>query len=295
MMKKKFISLLAVIVSIVVLQGCTQPVPPAHLGKVLTKVGYTPDIHPPGLVPGFGPFSRSKLILLETGTRAITEKVNVKLADKADLTFDVRFRTRIAGDERVINPMFNDITPVDQKVTLMSVYNTYGKMVVRNVSRQIMNDYKVDEVHSNYDRIGAELAIALEEKFKNLPLDMSDVALGQIVWPQSLTAAIDATLTSRAEIAKIEADKKKEIADAKAREAIARANYAGEIVEAETLRDYNKTIADGISENFLRFKALQVQSSMIEAMKSNPNGNTVYMPYDAMGTIGAQMQMFNSQ
>lgn len=217
----------------------------------------------------------------------------MKLADKANLTFDVRFRTRIAGTKSVINPMFNDITPVDGKVSLISVYNTYGKMSVRNISRQVMNNYKVDEVHKNYDRISTELAIALSEKFKNLPLDMSDVALGKMEWPEALTTAIDATLTSRAEIAKIEADKKKEIADAKAREAIARANYAAEIVEAETLRDYNKTIADGISENFLRFKALQVQSTMIQAMKSNPAGNTVYMPYDAMGTMGAQMQMFN--
>lgn len=285
---------IALAACLLLLSGCTQPVPPAHLGKVLTPNGYTPDIHPPGRVSGFGPFSRDSLILLETGTKTVTEKINVKLADKADLTFDVRFRTRIAGSDAVINPMFNDIVPTDGKVTLEVVYHTYGKMIVRNVARQVMNDYKVDEVHTNYDRISSELAIALSAKFKNIPLDMSDVALGKIVWPAALTAAIDATLTSRAEVAKIEADKKKEIANAKAREAIALAVYAAEIVEAETLRDYNKTIADGISENFLRFKALQVQSKMIDAMKANPAGNTIYMPYDALGTMGAQMQMFNN-
>jgi hypothetical protein len=262
---------------------------------VLTPSGYTPDIHPPGRVSGFGPLSRDTLILLETGTKTITENINVKLSDKADLTFDVKFRTRIAGNNTVINPMFNDIVPVDGKVTLNMVYQTYGKMAVRNISRQVMNNYAVDEVHSNYDRISTELAIALKEKFQHLPLDMSDVALGKIVWPAAVTAAIDATLTSRAEIAKIEADKKKEIADAKAREAIAEAQYRAEMVEARTLRDYNKTIADGIRENFLRFKALQVQSLMIDSMKANPSGITVYMPYDAMGTMGAQMQMFNAQ
>lgn len=294
-MMKKLLSIAAVMFSLVIMQGCSEPIPPAHSGKVLTSSGYTPDVHPPGRVGGFGPFSRSKLILLETGTKTLTEKIKVKLADKAELIFDVRFRTRIAGKDTVINAMFNDIIPVDDKVTLAMVYATYGKMIVRNVSRQVMNDYAVDEVHANYDRIGEELAIALREGFLNIPLDMSDVALGNVQWPAAVTAAIDATLSSRAEIAKIEADKAKEIADAKAREAIAEANYKAEMVEAKTLRDYNNMVADGISENFLRYKALQMQAKMVEAMKSNPAGTTIYMPYDAMGTMGAQMQMFGKK
>lgn len=73
-MKKKIIGLLAISASLLVLQGCSKPVPPAHLGKVLTTSGYTPDIYPPGRVSGFGPFSRDKLVLLETGTKTVTEK-----------------------------------------------------------------------------------------------------------------------------------------------------------------------------------------------------------------------------
>ncbi len=281
-----------VALSTMVLAGCSQPIPPAHKGKVLSPDGYTTDVHPPGRVGGFGPLSRNTLILLETGTKTSKETIKVKLADDAELTFDVRFRTRISGSDEVINSMFNDITPVDNKVTLDMVYDTYGRMIVRNKAREVMNDYKVDEVSKNYDRISGELAVAITKGFVGVPLAMSDVALGKIQWPTEVTDAINATLKSRASIAKIEADKLKELADAKAREAIAEANYAAEMVDARTLRDYNKTVAAGISENFLRFKALQTQEKMISMMKENPQGNTVYMPYDALGTMGAQMQMF---
>lgn len=292
-MKKILLAIAAV--SVLFVTGCSEYVPPAHKGKVLAPSGFTPDIHPAGKVGGFGPFSRNKLILLETGTQTATETMTVKLSDDAKLTFDVKFRTRIAGSEDVLNSMFDDIVlpQGSNKVTLSMVYNTYGKMIIRNKSREVMNDYAVDEISKNYDRISSELAIAIKEGFVGIPLEMSDVALGNVEWPKEVTAAINATLKSRAEIAKIEADKLKDLADAKAREAIAEANYAAEMVEARTLRDYNKTVASGISQNFLQFKALQTQEKMIKAMQENPNSNTIYMPYDALGTMGAQMQMFN--
>jgi len=289
-MKKLFTAVVLTLVA--VLSGCSEPVPPAHVGKVLSSSGYTPDVHPPGRVGGFGPFSRSKLVLLETGTKTMKETMTVMLSDKVKLKFDIRFRTRIAGSDAVINSMFNDITPVDGRVTLEQVYSTYGRMIIRNKSREVMNDYAVDEVHVNYDRISAEMAKAITEGFAGVPLAMSDVALGNIAWPEVVTAAVNATAQARAEVAKIEADKAKEIADAKAREAIAEANYNAELVEARTIRDYNKTVASGISENFLRFKALKVQEQMIKQMQANPQGNTIYMPYDAMGTMGAQMRMY---
>lgn len=288
-MKKVVFAL--VLVALALLTGCSQPVPPAHLGKVLDYHGYTPDVYPPGRVGGFHIFSRKKLILLETGTQAKTEAITVRLADKVELTFDVRFRTRIAGSDQVINAMFNDITPDGDKVTLHQVYLTYGQMIVRNKAREVVGKYTVEDISANYSRISAELMESLVPAFAHVPLEVSDVALGNIDWPKEVTDAVNATAKARAEIAKIEADKAKDIADASAREAIAEANYNAQMVEARTIRDYNKTIAEGISEEFLRFKALQLQEEI--AKNGNGDGNTtVYLPYDALGTIGAQQRMF---
>jgi len=291
---KKIIALITVAAT-VALAGCSQPVPPAHKGKKLDPTGYAPDIYPPGRVNGFGPFSRSQLILIETGSRTMKETVTVKLKDRAELTFDLRFRTRIDGSDTVINSMFNDIVPVNNLVTLNMVYDTYGRMIVRNKAREVINDYSLEEINLNYDRISSEMAIEIEKSFKSIPLEMSDVALGNIRWPEEVTEAINAALKSKADIARIEADKAKEIASAQSRKAIADANYAADQSEARSVRDYNKTVGAGISEQFLRYKALMLQEKMIAQMGKDSGSKVVYMPYDAMGTMGAQMQMFGSQ
>jgi hypothetical protein len=285
---------MVVVLGLLALAGCSKQIPPAHMGKILAPTGYQPEVHPPGRVSGFGPFSRNELILLETGTQTAKEVVTVKLKDDAELTFDVMFRTRIAGTDTVLNSMFNDITPVGNKVSLKQVYDTYGKMIVRNQARGVMNDYAVDEVSANFDRISSEMAVAISAAFEGIPLDMSDVTVGKIVWPDEVTEAINATLKSRSEIAMIQADKLKDIAGAEAQLAIANANYNTEMREAQTLRDYNKTISAGISDKFLRLKALKVQELMVQAMIANPNASTVYMPYDAMGTLGAQNKIYGS-
>lgn len=292
-MKKILLALFAT--SVLFLTGCSEPVPPAHMGKVLMPSGYSPEVYPAGRVGGFYFWSRKKLVLLETGTQTIGERVTVKLKDDAELAFDVYLRTRIGGSDKIINSMFDDIVPVDDKVTLQMVYNTYGRMVVRNQARMVVNDYTVKEVSQNFDRISGELILAMKEAFEGLPLDVSDVSLGAVKWPDEVTAAVNATLKSQAEIAKIEADKLKDIADAKARKAIADANYNAQMREAETIRDYNNKVASGISDKFLRLKALQVQEKMVEAMIANPNASTVYLPYDAMATIGAQNKMFSGK
>lgn len=291
----KNIIVLLVIAATLFLTGCSQQIPPAHLGKELTRNGYSPDVLPPGRVYGYGPinalWTKKQLILLETGTRMVEEPLTMRLADRVELSFDVRIRTRIAGDDRTINGMFNDLTPVDGRVTLPMVYKAYGEMVVRNRAREVLGRYTVEDVQANYSRITQELYEALKEGFATIPLEVEDVALGNIAWPVEVTEAINATARARAEIAKIEADKLKEIADAEARESIAEANYAAQMVEARTIRDYNRTIAEGVSEEFLRFKALQLQEEIARAGQGN-NNNTVFMPYDALGTIGAQQRMF---
>lgn len=295
-MKKIFT--LVILATVLFVTGCSQQVPPAHIGKELTRNGYSPDVIPPGRVYGYGPinalWTKKELILLETGTRTVTEQLTMRLNDRVELTFDIRIRTRIAGDDRTINSMFDDIQVEDRRVTLPMVYNTYGNMIVQNKAREVMSKYTVEDVQANYARISQELYEAFKDGFQGIPLVVEDVVLGNIAWPIEVTEAINATARARAEVAKIEADKMKEIADAEAREAIAEANYASQMVEARTIRDYNRTIAEGISEEFLRFKALQLQEEIAKTGQGAGN-TTVFMPYDALGTIGAQQRMFTGQ
>ncbi len=111
---KYMISLLMVLA----VSGCSfEVVEPATKGKILTTAGYDPDILEPGKYTLWG---RDKLITLQTNTNTYKESVNVVLADKLTLRADVRFRGRVAGTEKTLNMMFNDISAGEDKEKLFA-------------------------------------------------------------------------------------------------------------------------------------------------------------------------------
>lgn len=277
---KKLILTIAVFLTI----GCTEQVPPAHLGKILGPSGYSPDVYPPSRVSAWG---RDRLILLETGTQTVSEPLTLIMKDKLTLKADVKFRTRIKGTDQVINAMFNDISPNDQgRVTLSQVYRTYGQMIIRNKGREILSKYSVDDVHANYARISSEIYESLTDAFAGVPLEISDVALGNIEYPEIVTAAVEESAQKKMQIEREKNQAAIDLVRKENAEKLAQADYRIEMIKAKTLRDANKTIGDGVTPMLIQYKALEVQAKMAE------NSNAVFMPYDALGSIGAQTRMF---
>lgn len=270
----------------VLLAGCEfATVPPAAKGKVLTTHGYNPDVLEPGKYTLWG---RDTLITLQTNTNTYTEQVKIVLADKLTLTADVRFRGRIAGNDKVINAMFNDIVPgEDRIVSFDEVYAVYGRMVVRNKTREIISQYSVEDVHKNYARLSKEIGAALSVSLKGTPLEISDIALGDIAYPNVVTAAIDAAKERELAIKKEQAQAEIELTKKKNERLLAEADYQIEITRAKAIRDKNKIIGEGVTEQLLKLRALEVQEAMAK------NGSAVFMPYEAMSTIGAQSRIYS--
>lgn len=130
------------IILIGMITGCSfDTVPPTTKGKILTTQGYSPDVLEPGKYTLWG---RDTMILLQTNTATYKEVVNVILSDKLSLSAEIRFRGRIAGSNKIINSMFNDIKAgEDQVVSFDEVYAVYGRMAVRNKTREIISQYNV--------------------------------------------------------------------------------------------------------------------------------------------------------
>lgn len=275
-----------VLLTMIALGGCSfDTVPPTAKGKVLTTAGYAPDVLQPGKYTLWG---RDQMIVLETNTQTYLEKVNVVLADKLTLTADVRFRGRIAGNDKVINAMFNDITPgADMVVSFNEVYAVYGKMAVRNKTREIISQYSVEDVHKNYTRISGELGVVLTEALSNTPLEISDIALGNIAYPKVVTEAIDAAKERELSIKKEEAQAQIELIRKKNERLLAEANYQVEITNAKAIRDKNKIIGEGVTPELIELRRLEVLEKMAE------NNAAVFMPVEAMANSGAQMRMFS--
>ena len=262
-------------------------VPPATKGKILTTSGYNPEVLEPGKYTLWG---RDELILLETNTNTYKEIVEVILQDKLTLTVEIRFRGRIAGSERVITSMFNDITPGDDKrVSFDEVYRVYGKMCVENKARDIISKYNVEDVHKNYSRLSLEIAEVLSKALENTPIEISDIALGSIKYPKVVTDAVEAAMSRRLAIEKEEAQAVINLTKKKNERLLAEANYLIEITRAKAIRDKNKIIGEGVTDELIELRRLDVLERMAES------GSVVFMPVEAMTGVGAQVRMFSGK
>lgn len=272
------------LVAVVALQGCSfEQIPPAHKGKILTVTGYNPEILEPTKLTTWG---RDQLILIETGTQTVTEVITVKMKDKLDLTFEVKFRTRLGGTDQALNGMFGDITVVNNKVTLAQIYAIYGTDVVQNTSRSVVGKYETEQVPLNFDQITKDLAIELKVAMANSPLEVSNVTLGKLTYPPVITEAIEKQ--SERKLAIETETNNQAIETAKRTNLLELAQLDREIklTEAKTTRDSNAIIGEGVTPSLLKLRALEVQEKMAE------NERATFVPYEAFGTSGMSQNMF---
>lgn len=264
-MKSK-IKLLLLGLALTLFTGCYEQVNQGQVGKILGKSGFQPEVFPPSRVwvDNHYPWSYEKLVLIETTTQKFSEPFNVLLKDKLTLNADIFFRCRITAEEKELNALFNDIKVDDGLIETKEVYEIYGRMVVLNTAREIISQYNVDEVNQNYARITVELYNAIKPKLTGLPIEISDVTLGNIEYPKIVTQAIEQAKEKQMAIEKMEAEVQIKVTEAKGREELAKTEYNVKMLEAKRLRDYNKMIAEGITPDLLKLRELELRQQELD-------------------------------
>lgn len=268
-MKKIGKYLISMLLVALAFTGCNEAVPQGHVGKILTKNGFNPEVFPPSKVwVDNGPltFNPDKLILVETTTRKYNEPITVLLSDKLELHAEIVFRCRInSDDEKILNSIFNDIKLDDEVITTDEVYNVYAKMVILNSARAVISKYNVDEVNQNYERITAELYQVVKPKLEKLPIDISDITIGNVRYPASVTMAIEKANERRMLIVQEEANVQIALTKAKGQEEVAKASYNIKMLEAKQIKDYNQMISSGLTKELLELKQLELETFKVQA------------------------------
>ncbi len=278
---KKIISAVVLIAAMFLVSGCNEQVPAGFQGKIMGKNGWEPEIYPPSKVwlNTVTP-NPEHLYLVQTTTQKFVQPIKVLLKDKLTLNAVIVFRGRVTQNKKILNALFNDMPMNDKIVHTSEVYFTYGKMVVLNTARDVISQYTVDDVNKNYERITVELYQALLKKLKGTPIDISDVTIGDIKYPEIVTEAIEKAKERRMQIEQQKAQVQIELEKAKGREAVAKAEYRIQMLKAKQVRDYNKMISQGVSKELLELKRLEIQEKMVNAIQENKN--VVYMPMNMM-------------
>lgn len=280
-----FKKMLCVMMLAVAMVGCSKvTVPPAAKGKVLSAAGYSTDVKETGK---YWLWWTEDMVILDTSTQTVAEDITVKMKDDLTLGLKVRFRTRISGNDKVINAMFNDIKHKDYRVSLPMVYSVYGADVVQATARSVLSKYAIPEVSSNYDKISQELTSALRQAMENSPLEVSNITMADLDYPSQITDAINKQNERKFAIQTEENNQAVEMVKKRNEMELANADYNIRMKRAETLRDENLKTAAGLNPMLIQYRQLDVMEKMVGS------DNKVFIPYESLTNVGVQNRIYN--
>lgn len=295
--------LVAVCISIasIVMVGCggSFEVPPAHVGKIIDSNGFSKELIETGrkrfYVPDFG--GGRDMILLSTATKTPTEPLSMKLSDDLTLGFSVRSRISVKNEPAILNGVFGNIEPTTQNIngdhyrviTLSQLYGIYAQMEIVEQARRVVSGYTIEDIQENYGRISSEIYQSVVTAIEGTPLRLESLTMVNIDYPDVVDDSIEAVKKRDLAILQEEAEVQRRLVEARGDLEVAKANREVELTRASTERDSNKIIGEGVTPEFLALRQLEAQMEMAQ------NKNTVFMPFEALNSVGAQTRMFSEQ
>lgn len=305
---QSFLKVSAAAVAAVALTGCigeSVQVPPAHVGKILSKDGFRPGVIKPSqfrLPLCF--FYCDKLIVVESSDFGHVEHFREDHAlymPKSELAmpFDVRGTFAVRNEEQTLRKIF-DRVPADYRgrklrglvhgyIGQQRIYQIYGKPIVRDVVRRVISSYSIEEVASSRAAINAELNQAIAKALEKTPLlalrfGLADVRFPKVILDQKETAA-----RRRIAIQQEEAEKQIRLVKLQADLEAARAERQIRRERAQAVLEENKIYAESVSDRYLAYRRLEVLEKLANSQ------NTKWVPFQALGSVGQSVALFREQ
>lgn len=299
---RKTITAVMLIAMLPLLTACGRlaEVPPAHVGKVLTKNGYKPDNYTPSKFRLDMCFRYcDKLILAELSDSGMREEFELFMPkDQLNMDFDIRFTMSIRNDPKSIDSLFSRIPPDNSAEALKGyaaggiikskrVYETYGQPILREVVRTVVAEYAINEVASSREAINAEMYKAVSDALAGTPIAVKRLAFGDIQFPKVIVDAKVRAAERRAAIQQAEAEKQVMLVNMQTNLEQAKADRAVRREQALAAKEENEIFASSVTDDYLKYKNLEV----LQKLAQNPNA--VFVPYEALGSIGLSNRIFN--
>ncbi|MEL6374382.1 MAG: SPFH domain-containing protein [Pseudomonadota bacterium] len=290
------------------LTGCigeSVQVPPAYVGKVLTKDGFQPGLVSPSqfrLPLCF--FYCDRLILVESSDFGLREEFRNDHAlymPKSELAmpFDVRGTFAVRNDDRTLQAVFDRVPAKGPRgvlrglahgvISKSDIYRIYGKAVVRDVVRRIVSQYTIEQVASSRAAINARLIKAVNEALLNTPLVARRFGLADVRFPKVILDQKETAARRRIAIQQEEAEKQIRLVKLQADLEAARAERQIRRERAQAVLEENKIYAQSVTARYLAYRRLEV----LEKLANSPN--TKWVPFEALGTVGQSVALFAPQ
>lgn len=267
--------------------GSKVEVPPAHVGKILTKNGYAPESITPSkfrLEPCWAYCDR--LVLLEVSDSRLNETLPVFMPkDKLNLAVDIRGTFSITSDKKTINTLYDRVTATSDnevaKIGAKKIYSIYGQQAVRGIVRSEITKHTIQDVLENRDSISQNIHAAISKKLKetNTPIVISRFELADVQPPKVIVEAQEAAKEREIDIQKAEADAQVELVRAERDLEVAKKNRLVEREKAEAIAEQNRIAAKSITPEVLAYKKLETAYAIYSELAKS--SNVVIVPADS--------------
>ena len=272
------------------LAGCGShvEVPPAHVGKILTRNGYAPDIIAPSKfrLPACLAYC-DRLVVLEASDVGLVEKLVVFMPeDKLNLAVDIRGTFSVPSTQTVVTSIFDrvvaqEVTGSLSMISAQKVYQTYGQQALRGIVRSEITKYTIADVLSQREAIGQNIHAALIEKLAdtNTPLIVSRFELADIQPPSVIIEAQQSAKEREIDIQRAEADAQVKLVEADRDLEVAKRRRLVDREKAEAIAEQNLIAANSVTPELLAYRRLEAAERIYMSLAQSQN--VVIVPADA--------------
>ncbi|THU02617.1 Band 7 protein [Lampropedia puyangensis] len=245
-------------------------VPPAHVGKIMTKDGYQDNLIPTSkfrLSPCWAYCDR--LVMLDVSDKAYQESMTIFIPEDK-LNLEVVVRATLSVNPKRTAELFNAIAPQETSadtslIANEQVYKTYASQIIQAEVREYLSQYSISQIASSNEKINADLRTRLSNAIETrTPFSVRHVGITNLKYPEIITKAQEAAAERREAIQQEEAQTQVSAARLERELSEARMQRAIEKEKAETEALAQSTLAAAVDGRVLELRKLENQRAWIE-------------------------------
>lgn len=293
-MIRKIIGAMAIALAVAGMTGCGEKVevPPAHVGKIMTKDGYQDNLIPTSKLRLDACWAYcDRLVVLDVADHAYQENLSIFIPEDK-LNLGVSVKTTLSINPKKTAELFTSVPPTEQSSYLsliesQKIYNTYASQIIQTETREYLSKFSIAEIASSNERINSELRDRLSKVVEQrTPFSVRYVGLTNIQYPQIIIAAQEASAERREAIQREEAQLQVSKVQLERELQEARMTRAIEKEKAETEAVAQRTLAESVDPRVLELKKLENQRAWIEKWQGG-------VPQTVLGDGANTMMMMN--
>ena len=261
-----------VLLAVAALAACGQRVeiPPAHVGKIMTKDGYQENLIPTSKfrLPMCWVYC-DRLVTMDISDKAYTENLSIFIPED-QLNLGVTVQATLSINPKKTEELFTSISPSEtnefqSRIENQNIYKTYASQIIQKEVREYLSKFSIGQIASSNERINSELSVKLSDVLASrTPFNVRFVGITGLKYPEIITKAQEAAAERREAIQQEEAQAKVTEVKLSAQLQEARLQRAIEKEKAETEALAQKVLAESVDPRVIRLRELEIEKIKAE-------------------------------